>query len=92
MFLTPKYGRLYIGKLAVAPEARGQCLAKALISVAEDRARVLNLPLLELQTRIELTENHVTFRRLGFAVTAEARHPGYDRTTDVTMQKPVQVP
>ena len=89
VFLTAKPGALYIGKLAVARSPRGKGLARALIDTAETRARALGLPMLELQTRIELTENHATFRALGFHETGRTAHPGYDRPTSVTFRRPV---
>ena len=44
-------------------------------------------PMLELQTRIELTANQAAFRKLGFHETARTAHAGYDRPTSVTMRK-----
>jgi hypothetical protein len=41
----------------------------------------LGLDHLELQTRVELTENHATFRAMGFVETGRTAHPGYDRTS-----------
>ena len=52
--------------------------------MAETRARALGLPVLELQTRVELTENHAAFRALGFAQTGATAHPGFDRPTSLT--------
>ncbi|MES2666699.1 MAG: GNAT family N-acetyltransferase [Pseudomonadota bacterium] len=89
MVLTPRPHGLYLGKLAVAGARRGQGLARALIAVAEARAQAMGLPLLELQTRVELTANHATFRRLGFTETARTAHPGFDRPTTITFQRPV---
>ena len=82
--LTPKAHALYVGKLAVAKTHRGQGLARRLITLAETRARALGLPALELQVRVELAENHATFRALGFRKTAETAHPGYTRPTSCT--------
>jgi len=87
VFLTVKPGRLYLGKLAVDASMRGQGLARRLVAQAETRARILGLPVVELETRVELVENHATFARLGFAKTGETAHPGYDRPTSITMQK-----
>ncbi len=89
MFLTPRDGSLYIGKLAVARAHRGQGLARALIATAELRARALHYPALELQTRVELVENHVTFRALGFVEVARTAHSGFTRPTTVTFRRPV---
>lgn len=89
VFLTVKPSALYIGKLAVARSHRGKGLARALIDMAESRARALGLPALELQTRVELTENHATFRALGFTETARTAHEGFDRPTSITFRRPL---
>ncbi len=89
VFLTAKPGALYLGKLAVAASHRRRGLARALVALAETRARALGLPLLELQTRVELTENHATFRALGFAEAGRTAHPGFDRPTSITFRRAV---
>jgi len=86
VFLTPKPHALYLGKLAVDDAHRGTGLAGALVAVAADRARALGLNTLELESRIELTEVHAAFSRLGFHKTAEQAHAGYDRPTEIVMQ------
>lgn len=88
-FFTPRADALYLGKLAVAQGARGQGLARRLIDCAEQRARALGLPALELQTRVELVENHVTFAAMGFTQIGETAHPGFDHPTSLTLRKPV---
>lgn len=92
VFLTSKPQALYVGKLAVTQAARGQGLARRLIGLAENRARVWALPVLELQTRVELTENQATFERLGFTRTGATAHDGYDRPTSYTYRKPISPP
>lgn len=92
VFLTPKPGRLYIGKLAVDEAFRRQGLSRQLVALAEDRARALGLGLLELEVRIELTENHRMFEGMGFARSAETSHEGYDRITGITFTRPVARP
>lgn len=87
VFLTPKPPALYIGKLAVAPGARRKGRARALIALAEARAHALSLGALTLQTRIELGENHETFRRLGFIETGATAHPGYAKPTSLTFTR-----
>ena len=89
MVLTPKPDCLYLGKLAVAASHRGQGLAARLVNIAVDRAAAQGLPWLELQTRIELVENHAAFAAMGFVKTAETAHPGYDRPTSITMRRAV---
>ena len=87
--LTPRPETLYLGKLAVSQAARGEGLARCLVETAVHRARGLGLPSLTLQVRVELTENHATFARLGFAETARTAHSGFDRPTSITMVRPV---
>ncbi len=89
VFLTPKPGALYLGKLAVSADHRGRGLARRLVDQAETRARALRLPALELQTRVELIENHRVFEAMGFAETGRTAHPGYDRPTSITYRRPV---
>lgn len=89
MVLTLKPHALYIGKVAVAASHRGRGLARRLISLAEDRARALGLPALELQVRVELTENHAIYQAMGFRISAETAHPGYDHPTSYTFIKPL---
>lgn len=87
VFCEPRRACLYIGKLAVEPPLQGQGIGRALMARAEAEARALGLPALELQTRIELVENHRAFERLGFLRIGETAHSGYDRPTSVTMWK-----
>lgn len=81
----------HVGKIAVAPEARGKGVAKAIIAMADADTKLHGLAALELESRIELTENHQTFAALGFAKTGETAHHGYDRPTSITMRKPVLI-
>ena len=78
---------VYLGKLAVHPDHRGRGLLRRIVAEADAMARALGRPVLELGTRVELTENHATFARLGFAEVARTAHPGYDRPTSVTMER-----
>jgi len=80
---------VYVGKIAVAADARQRGLARRLLAVADDVARQAGRDCLELQTRIELVENHRTFAALGFVKVAETAHAGYDRPTSITMRRPV---
>lgn len=89
LFLRAEPEALYAGKLAVDPAFRGQGVARRLLVEAENEARAAGLPFLELQTRVELTENHETFARLGFVKTAETAHAGYAHPTSITMRRPV---
>ncbi|WGW03163.1 GNAT family N-acetyltransferase [Tropicibacter oceani] len=88
-FFAPRPDALYIGKLAIAPGAQGRGLGRAFVAQAEALARDLSLPKLQLETRIELTANHAAFAALGFVTTAHKAHPGFDRPTSITMEKPL---
>lgn len=89
VFLTPKPQAIYIGKLAVAAAHRRQGHARALIALAETRARALGLPALELQTRVELTDNQRAFTSLGFVEITRTSHVGYTRPTSITYRRTV---
>lgn len=91
MILTPQPDALYLGKLAVDTGHRGQGLGGRMVAHADHRAATLGLPRLRLQTRVELVENHATFAAFGFVTTAQTAHPGYDRPTSLTMEKPVPI-
>lgn len=87
IFLTERDGRLYLGKLSVEAALRGRGVARALVDLAEARARMRGIDALELDVRIELVENHATFERLGFEKVAARSHQGFDTPTYFTMRK-----
>ena len=89
VFAQMKGDALYIGKLAVRPGLQGAGIGRKLVDAARDEARRRGLAMLELQTRVELVENHATFARMGFVKTAETAHEGFDRPTSITMRAPV---
>jgi ribosomal protein S18 acetylase RimI-like enzyme len=87
VILTPRPDTLYLGKLAVATQARGHGLARRLVDHACERARAQGLPHVTLQTRVELTANHAAFRAMGFVEIGRSAHPGFDRPTSVTFRR-----
>ena len=87
LFAAPRGDALYLGKIAVRPDLRGRGIARRLFETAEALARARGITALELQARIELTENHRTFMALGFVKTGEGSHPGYTRATDLNFRK-----
>jgi len=78
---------VYIGKFAVLPARQGQGVGRRLMREVENFAKTTGKAIMELETRIELVENHKTFAAFGFAKTAEHAHAGYTRATSITMQK-----
>ena len=89
MVLTPKPGHLYLGKLAVEPAMQGRGLGRQMMTLAEGRARALNLPQIQLETRIELTENHRFYLGLGYCEAGRSTHPGFANPTSVRYVKQV---
>ena len=77
---------LYVGKVAVDDKMRGRGVARKLIDHAFQMARKSDLLGLELETRIELVENHRTFERLGFIKEAEYCHDGFKNPTTILMR------
>lgn len=86
-FLAERPDHFYLGKLAVEPGLQRRGIGGALLAAAEAHARMAGRPAIELQTRIELVENHAAFAALGFVETSRAAHPGYDLPTSLTMRK-----
>ena len=86
-FLADRGDHFYLGKLAVEPDCHGRGIGKALMQAAEGHAMAAGKSAIELQTRIELVENHRMFERLGFREIAQTAHPGYKRHTSLTMRK-----
>lgn len=89
-FAKVKPDCVYVGKVAVKPGRQGQGIGRRLMQAVERFAEATGRPVLELETRIELEENHKTFAAFGFVRTAEHAHAGYTRTTYITMQKPLR--
>jgi len=77
---------LHIGKAAVSPHMQGRGVGRALFERAFMDAREQRLQGLELETRIELTENHAKFAKFGFQKVGEVAHEGYDRPTSIIMR------
>jgi GNAT superfamily N-acetyltransferase len=87
IFAHERDDRVYVGKLAVATSYQKRAIGRALLQAAENHARSVGKPMLELQTRVELTGNHAAFERLGFRETERTAHAGYDRPTSLTLRK-----
>lgn len=65
---TPPGAKL--ANVAVAPEAGGQGLGRALIAVAEQQARDLGCPWLDLTTHVNMPANLRLYDKLGWQVTS----------------------
>jgi len=78
---------IYLGKLAVLPEMQGKGIGRMLVERVEDYAKRIGRSLLELETRIELVENHRIFEAYGYRQVSENAHEGYDHPTSISMEK-----
>ena len=87
VFLEDRGTHLYLGRYAVDPAFHGQGIGRALMDAAFAHASALGRPEIELQARIELTDNHAIFNRLGFTEFARTSHAGYTRPTSITFRK-----
>lgn len=86
-------GRAYeVGKVAVAASHRCQGLARSMMEVAARLGQQRGCRVLRLFARVELTENHVTYRRLGFEITGPFTHPGFHRPTAYILERTLQHP
>ena len=79
---TPRPQSLYLGKISVDPSVRGRGVARALVEACEPLAVKLGV------NYLELLENQRAFARMGFVKISDDCHSGYDRVTEITMQKP----
>ena len=87
-FLKEQASSYYIGKLAVKRSSQGRGIGQALIEACIRFADHQGKGDLELETRVELIENHVFFEMMGFIKTGETSHEGYSRPTAFTMRRP----
>jgi GNAT superfamily N-acetyltransferase len=89
LFLHQRNDALYISKFAVSPALQHAGIGRKLMESARGEARRRGIGTLELETRIELTENHAAFARMGFVRAAETSHKGFDRPTSIVMRAAV---
>ncbi len=85
-FLKDMDGKIYLGKLAIDPQTQKSGVGGLLVEFAKTVTKSRNRKIIELQSRVELTEVHEFFRRHGFRQTGTNAHKGYDRPTSITMQ------
>jgi GNAT superfamily N-acetyltransferase len=87
IFTETRPDRLYLGRLAVEPDCRGQGVGAALLAAAETHARGLGLSCLELGVRLVLLDNIRLFQRAGFAIIRQESHKGFTEPTFHVMEK-----
>jgi ribosomal protein S18 acetylase RimI-like enzyme len=78
---------LYLGRLAVLPEYRGQQIASRLTARVEQEALDRQLRRVRLGVRIALPGNQALFQHLGYRMISFHSHEGYTDYTYVMMEK-----
>ncbi|MEM6825297.1 MAG: GNAT family N-acetyltransferase [Pseudomonadota bacterium] len=79
----------HLGKIAVVHHLRQRGIARAMVEAAADRAAALGLNALQLQSRVELTENHAAFNAMGFRQSGSYTHPGFEQPTSLVFTRPL---
>lgn len=90
VFLKPDADAWYLGKLAVDGKMRGRGVGQALLEKAESLCAENAADIIELEVRIELTENQKYFERHGFVRFAANSHAGYDKPTSYSYRKRIK--
>lgn len=86
-FVKEQENSFYIGKLAVIREKQGKGIGQDIIKFCITFAHEQGKPDLELESRVELIENHAFFEMMGFSKTGENAHEGYSRPTSYTFKR-----
>jgi len=83
----PENDALYLGRLAVRPECRGQGVAARLVEAVEREARARGFVRVTLGARLALDDNIRLFTRLGYREIGREAHPGFTEPTSMNMEK-----
>ena len=87
LVLLPQDDAMLLDNVAVAPEAQGLGLGRALLDLAERAAVEAGYHVIKLYTNEAMVENIALYRRLGYAETHRAEEKGLRR---VYMRKPLR--
>ena len=77
--LVDEPDHLHVENVAVAPEAQGRGLGRALMAFAEDEARRRGYGEIRLYTHRKMVETPPFYAALGYAETGRGVQDGYDR-------------
>jgi ribosomal protein S18 acetylase RimI-like enzyme len=80
-------GDFQVRRVAVKPKLQRRGIGHALMDWAEREARRRGCGGVSIGVRVTLPGNLGFYRTLGYAVTGEHRHDGYNRTTWLAMRK-----
>lgn len=92
VFYDVKRDALYLHRLAVLPQARGQGIGAALVAAVEKTAHSAARAWVTLNVRIALPENRRYYERLGYSVAGSGAHQGYSSPTFWSMRKRLGLP
>lgn len=87
IFIQSRSDACYAGKFAVKSEYRKHGIGSALLLAAQQWAQSHGYRRIDLETRVELTDNHQYFEKQGFTKTAENAHAGFSRPTSFVFSK-----
>jgi tRNA threonylcarbamoyladenosine biosynthesis protein TsaE len=85
-------GRFHVRRVAVEPGLQRRGVGQALMAWAEDEARRRACRAVSAGVRIALPGNLAFYRRLGYEVTGERSHDGYERATWLALRKELSRP
>lgn len=90
VFIRPAAPAWYLGKLAVSGSMRSRGVGSQLLASAERLCADHGGSCIELEVRVELTENHEFFEKYGFTQCGENAHKGFDHPTSFLFRKQVE--
>ena len=82
-------GDMYVARVAVDPGEQGSGIGRALMAWAEAEAIRRDFEGVAVGVRIALPANLAYFRRLGYEVTGEHSHEGFDQPTWLSLRKQI---
>lgn len=80
-------GDFHVRRVAVSPDLQRKGIGRTLMAWAEREALRQMCPAISLGVRVALPDNLEFFERLGYVVTGEHRHDGYEHTTWLALRK-----
>ncbi len=87
VLLVPEPDGMLLDNVAVLPSHHGQGIGRALLALAEGRARALGLDRIRLYTHVTMVENQRLYERLGYVETHRGSDDGLAR---VFYEKPLR--
>lgn len=85
----PQRDHLYVRRVSVAPQYRGQGIARGLMLFLENVARRGSRSAIEIEVRQNLVSNVTLYQSLGYRITRSEAHPRNPAFNSLTMRKDV---